>query len=122
MKRIFCLLLAFMLCFMIFGCDSTKSESGTVSPEEFDYVYGKIVEKIEPNILVLKPDTVKMADAFGDAVHIVTDEFDKWNVGKAIEVKIAEIELPLDDTQCIRVKPEKIDVYAQDYRPRTMGR
>ena len=117
MKRIFGLLLAFMLCFMIFGCDSTKSESDPVSPEEFDYVYGRIVEKIEPNILVLKPATIKMADAFGDAVHIVTDEFDKWNVGKAIEVKISEIELPLDDTQCIRVKPEKIDVYAQVYKP-----
>ena len=38
-------------------------------------------------------------------------------MGNEIEVKISEIEKPLDTTQCVRIKPDTINQYYSDYKP-----
>lgn len=127
MKKLLCLLLTLLLCVTLLGCDKDNTtetdpslsidETNTVSVEEIDYVYGRIVEKIPPNILVLKLDTLKLVESFGERVYIITDEYDEWRVGNEIEVKISEIEKPLDTTQCVRIKPDTINQYYSDYKP-----
>jgi hypothetical protein len=110
MKRIFCFCLAFLICFCLFGCENRYE---TVSLGEEEYIYGEIVEKILPDILVLAPN-VKM---WGETVHVVSDEVDKWCVGDEIGIKFSEVHRPSDKSKCVRIIANDIHSYAMDYKP-----
>ena len=126
MKKLLCLLLTLLLCVTLLGCGKESSgELPKLSENEFEkiesdgenYIYGKIIEKLSPNALVLKLDTPKMIESFGETVYIITDEYDKWCVGDEIEVKFSVMEKPLDTTQYVRIIPNNIYPLYLDAKP-----
>ena len=87
MKRIISLLTLLVLCLTFFGCEENEqtvqnnSASESVEAindqddfitEEDAYIYGKIIEKIEPNILQIEPGNVRFKNEYGEKVDIVT--------------------------------------------------
>ena len=114
-----------LLCVFICGCQSQKSEfillsdneKETVYADEFNYVYGEITDKISSNVLVLKPDTPRMVEKWGETVYIITDEFDKWCVNDSIEVTFSVAERPADTSQYIRITADEIQPLVLDAKP-----
>ncbi len=112
MKRIFCICLTLLLCLNLFSCQKEEETDDVVLPElllNTNSVCGEIIEKIEPDILVIKPSDEWMVETFGESVHIVTDEADEWCVGDEIYVHILSVEYAEDSSQCTRVIAETVD-------------
>lgn len=80
-----------------------SGEYETLTLDESDYVYGKIVGKVSATILVLKLDVPRMVSNWGETVYIVTDQADQWCVGDEIEVTFTKAERPLDKTQYVQI-------------------
>ncbi len=105
-----------LFCVFICGCQSQEStfaplsdnEKETVYADEFNYVYGVITDKISPNVLVLKPDTPRMVEKWGETVYIITDEADKWCVNDSIDVTFSVAERPIDTSQYVRIIADEI--------------
>lgn len=133
MKRICCLCLSLLLCLLAFGCQKSESEETSSQPvsseqntslnslpplasdqkeivlvEDFNYVYGEIIGKLSPNALVLKMDTPRMVNTWGETVYIITDDADKWCVGDEIDVTFSVAERPLDPDQYVRIIADKV--------------
>ena len=126
MKKVLCLLLTLLLCVTLLGCDNDSSgklpqlsddEIERIEFDEENYIYGKIIEKLSPNALVVRLDTPKMVESFGKTVYIITDEYEKWCVDDEIEVKFSVIEKPLDTTQYVRIIPSTIYPLYLDAKP-----
>ena len=105
-----------LFCVFICGCQSQEStfaplsdnEKETVYADEFNYVYGEITDKISPNVLVLKPDTPRMVEKWGETVYIITDEADEWCVNDSINVTFSVAERPIDTSQYVRIIADEI--------------
>ncbi len=89
----------------------------TVAPQEKDYVYGTITDKISPNMLVLNIELKLLADKYGQTVHIVTDDIDKWQLGTKIEVHFNKLERPQDSSGNIRIIADNILLYSPVDKP-----
>ena len=85
-----------------------SGEYETVSPEEADYVYGKIVGEVSTTILALKLDVPRMVSDWGETVYIITDQADQWCVGDEIEVSFTKAERPLDENQYVQIYADEV--------------
>ena len=86
-------------------------EVETIIPDDHNYrsyVYGEIVGKLSPNVLVLKMDTPFMVNTWGETVYIITDKADEWCIGDEIEVRFSLAECPLDTTQYTRIIADEV--------------
>lgn len=146
MKRIYCFCLSLLLCLSVFGCQNEEnhteapsqspsseemSENSSVnslpplasdqyeivSVEDFKYVYGEIIDKLSPNVIVLKMDTPRMVDTWGKIVHIITDDADEWCVGDEIDVSFSVAERPFDPNQYVRIIADKVTPLMMDAKP-----
>ena len=80
MKKLFCITMALFMCLGLLGCESAE----TVVLDERQQVYGEIIDRELPDILVLKlcvPDQIK---EWGETVHIVTDGAEQWEIGNEV--------------------------------------
>ena len=129
MKRIFCICIALLLCSGLFGCQAETYDPGdtlpplsddeveTVLAEENASVYGKIVGKLSPNVLVLEPDSKSLKDAWGEKVYILAEKSEDWCVGDEINVVFSMAERPIDTSQYVRIHAEKITALVTDAKP-----
>ena len=129
MKRVYCVCLVFLLCLGICGCQKENSEPESGLPnlsademekvvlEEQDYVYGEIIEKISPDVLVIKTVTLKMTEAWGETVYIITNQTDEWKVGSKIEVYFREVHRPHDTEQYVRMIADEVKPLMLYYKP-----
>ena len=129
MKRVYCVCLVFLLCLGICGCQKENSEPESGLPnlsademekvvlEEQDYVYGEIIEKISPDVLVIKTVTLKMTEAWGETVYIITNQTDEWKVGSEIEVYFREVHRPHDTEQYVRMIADEVKPLMLYYKP-----
>ena len=129
MKKIFCFCFAILFCFTLCSCNkqNDNSESTSLPPlssdeketisAEFNYVYGEIIDKIEPDVLVLKLDVPRMVETFGKHVYIITDQADEWCINDEIEVIFSVAERPKDSSQYVRITAEKVKALALCYKP-----
>ena len=120
MKKAFLVFLALLLCLGICGCeednhnssDNTPQSSNnyeTVSQKEPKKIYGVITGKESPDILVLKLYNSDMEKEFGETVHIVTDQADKWCIDDYIDIHYRVMERPKESTKNIRIIAESIN-------------
>jgi len=129
MKKIFCFCFAILFCFTLCSCNKQNddSESTSLPPlssdeketisTEFNYVYGKIIDKIEPDVLVLKLDVPRMVETFGNNVYIITDQADEWCINDEIEVIFSVAERPKDSSQYVRITAEEVRALLLAYKP-----
>ncbi len=112
MKRIFCIFLALLLCLTLFSCQKEVEEveepdedydAPIVLADDSERVSGKILEKVEPDILVIRPTTKEMKEKYGYTAHVVTDEADEWCVDDEISVSILSVEYSEDSSQYTRI-------------------
>ena len=94
----------------------SDDEMETVTPGQYDYIYGEILEKWE-NALTLKPYTQRMINTWGEIVYIMTDEADEWCVGDEIDVKFSKAQRPHDATQYVRIIADTVYRLALDGKP-----
>lgn len=108
------MLLALLLCIGICGCNSPLPQ---LSPDEYEtvladhnkfVVYGEITDKRSPNALVLKVDTPKMVETWGEYAYIITDQADQWCAGDHVEVWFSVAERPHDKTQYVRIIADEL--------------
>ncbi len=118
MKRIICVCISLLLFFNLAGCQKAQTdalpslssdEMETVISDDSDYVYGLIVEKISTNVLVLKPDSPKMIETWGETVYIITDQAEQWCVGDEIDVQFTTAQRPHDETQYVRIIADEVN-------------
>ena len=132
MKKLCCIGLALMLCLGLCGCQKESFDPAdtlpTLAPHEvetvvpdgyniYDSLYGEIVGKLSPNILVLKMDTPRMVDTWGETVYIITDKANDWCVGDEIEVTFSVAERPLDTTQYVRIIADEVNQLSLSAKP-----
>jgi len=125
MKKICCLFFTVILCLSVLGCQSDSSDGDlkgyeTVIPDEFDgYLSGPIIEKISPDILVVKPDNKRKIENYGEVVHIVTDEADEWCVGDEIEVIFSVAHVPREGNteKPTIINADKVVPLVRQYKP-----
>ena len=65
--------------------EDKKDQDDLITVENGD-IYGKIIEKIEPNILQIEPGNVRFKNEYGEKVDIITDQFGEWEIDAEIEV------------------------------------
>lgn len=129
MRKICCFCLIVLLCLAICGCQTPKidpdstlpplssDEKETVSVDEFNYVYGEIIGKMSPNVLVLKMDVPRMVDTWGETVYVITDQADEWCIKDEIEVIFSVAERPLDSSQYMRIIADEVNPLVLDAKP-----
>jgi hypothetical protein len=129
MKKFFCFCFAILFCFTLCSCNKQNDEPESTSlpplssdeketiSAEFNYVYGEIIDKIEPDVLVLKLDAPRLVEAFGENVYIITNQADEWCINDQIEVIFSVAERPKDSSQYVRITAEKVNAYALCYKP-----
>lgn len=71
--------------------------------ESNDYMYGTVIGKMSPNVLVLGLGTIQQTKLWGDTAYVITDEVNEWCIGDLIGVSFFRAERPLDTDQHIRV-------------------
>ncbi|MBQ8738778.1 MAG: hypothetical protein IJZ04_04690 [Clostridia bacterium] len=120
MKRLFCTLLALILCISLFGCgeneefSSSENKEETSSLDDFSVVKEngeievKIVEKISSNILKTEPVLGLDSRKWGEVVYVICDDTDEWCIGDEISVEYSKIEVPNDKTKPPRFVAEQI--------------
>jgi hypothetical protein len=84
-----------------------EMETVTLTPDDFNFVYGEIVEKWE-NALTLKLYRPRMINTWGEIVYIITDEADEWCVGDEIDVRFSKAQRPYDKSQYVRIIADRI--------------
>lgn len=114
MKKFSCIVLAFLLCFTLFGC-----RSKTVRSREYRAVHGEITEIIGNDVLALKlgEDLPRTIEQLGEYVHIVTADANAWCVGDEIEVKYLKYEKFRNLEESTRITAESISAYSACYKP-----
>ena len=108
MKRFACFCLAFVFCFVLFGCtnepdepEETAVEWETVLLEKNEYLYGEIIEIQAPDVLVLKLGTPKVD--WGDTIYVVTEDAEKWCVGDDVELSYSSTQYASNDPGSKRI-------------------
>ena len=108
MKRLFCVCLVILICLSAVGCRKQKFDpESTLPPLSSDQVditqldkaeclSGEIIGKMSPDVLVLEPDNLRLKEAYGEIVYIITYDADEWCVEDEIEVLFSTIERPID--------------------------
>ncbi len=86
----------------------SDDEKEIVSAGEFNFVYGEIIGKMSPNVLVLKMDVPRMVNTWGEIVYIITDQADEWCVKDEIEIRFSVAERPHDSSQYVRIIAERV--------------
>ena len=133
MKKLFCITMALLLCLGLFGCESTKpdesKETGsapveteapygeTVVLEVGQQVYGEIIDRELPDILVLKLCYQNHIEEWGETVQVVTDEAEKWSIGGEVVVDFTTVERPYDSAKAVRIIAKKVFVPAVTDKP-----
>ena len=129
MKKLCLVFLALLLCMGGGGCqgnwDISSDELRPLDPDEmeivevddFNYVYGIIIDKVDPNALLLKMDTPRMVDTWGEIVWIITDEANEWCVGDEIDVTFSVAQRPSDTSQYVRIIAEKVHPLTLSAKP-----
>lgn len=114
MKKFCCIVLAFVLCFVFWGC---QSES-VILPKSTTMT-GEITEKLGDNILVLKlsEDAPRRIEEFGEYVHVVADDADAWCVGDEIQVSFIKYKKFRNSEKCTRITADEIVAYYPCYKP-----
>ena len=112
MKRFGCFCLAFVFCFVLFGCtnevddpaassEETAVEWETVLLENADHIGGEIIEIQAPDVLILKLRSPKLE--WGDTIYVVTKDAEKWCVGDEIEVSYSGTQYQLNNPDSKRI-------------------
>jgi len=144
MKKMLCLFLALIMCALLFAAcggekekepegdnENVKNEDNEMDDDEIQddeadtetviekggYVYGEIIDKVDSDILVLTPYSPGMITKWGETVHIVTEEADKWKIGDEIEVEFTKAERPYDKSKCVRIIADRTYRLALDAKP-----
>ena len=86
----------------------------TISLDESENVYGKIIGKISSNIYELKVFSNK---TWGEMVHIITDQAEDWCVGDEIGVIFSKAERPYDKSEYVRIFVDEIYTLAAPEKP-----
>ena len=131
MKRIISLLTLLALCLTFFGCEENeqdpqnnstiesvediKDQDDLITVENGD-IYGKIIEKIEPNILQIEPGNVRFKNEYGEKVDIITDQFDEWEIDAEIEVTFTKYK-EANGIYPTRIYAEKVMPLMLCYKP-----
>ncbi len=118
-------MIALLLICALFGCNeeaqnesvaSSESEKSDASEHQEEiktiengHIYGKITDKIEPDILVLESGTVRFKNDYGEKVYIVTDKYDDWNEDDEIEVLFTRF-TPGNESNPTRIYADRIMV------------
>lgn len=113
MKKLFCITMALFMCLGLFGCESAE----TVVLDERQQVYGEIIDRELPDILVLKLCDSDHIKEWGETVHIVTDEAEQWEIGSEVVVDFTTVERPHDSAKAVRIIAESVYLLAVDYKP-----
>ncbi len=131
MKRIISLLTLLALCLAFFGCEENeqdvqnistiesvedkKDQDDLITVENGD-IYGKIIEKIEPNILQIEPGNVRFKNEYGEKVDIITDQFDEWEIDAEIEVTFTKYKAA-NGIYPTRIYADKVMHLIMSYKP-----
>jgi len=120
MKRLFCVCLVILICLSAVGCRKQKFDPESTLPplssdqvditqlDKADYLSGEIIGKMSPDVLVLEPDNLRLKEAYGEIVYIITYDADEWCVKDEIVVEFSTIERPIDTSQFVRIVADKI--------------
>ena len=132
MKRIFCFLIATVLCLCIFGCEksapsetqqSTKLPLETLLPladdekevvllSEKEYVEGTVGKIMAPNVLVVSIRSKPHVEKWGNTVYVILPEQSgEWCVGEYVQVEFATVERPVDSSKYVRIIADKINYF-----------
>lgn len=106
MKRIVCMTMALLLCLGLFGCDNYE----TVSLEKPEQIYGEIIDRELPDILVVKLCSADQIEEWGEIVQVVTDEAESWEIKQEITVEFTTVQRCHDPSEPVRFIAEKIFV------------
>lgn len=120
MKRLFCVCLVILICLSAVGCRKQKFDPESTLPplssdqvditqlDKAEYLSGEIIGKMSPDVLVLEPDNLRLKEAYGEIVYIITYDADEWCVKDEIVVEFSTIERPIDTSQFVRIVADKI--------------
>ncbi len=145
MKKLYCILLALLLCMTCLACQKknsgdekentpTEKENASatdtlppLSEDEMEivvregpgdiYVSGEIIEKISPDILLLAVHGRQSIEDFGEKVYVITDQADEWCVGDVVYVMFFKAERPQDASQYVRIRAEEVSGLLEDEKP-----
>ena len=138
MKKLYCILLALLLCLTCLACqkkngsDKKENASATdtlppLSADEMEiitregpddiYVSGEIIEKTSPDILTIAVHGRQSIEDFGEKAYVITDQADEWCVGDVVYIMFFKAERPHDTTQYVRIRAEEINAYAATAKP-----
>jgi hypothetical protein len=123
MKKFCCVCFVLLLCLGICGCQDdtlqplTSDEAETVLAEDTDYVSGEIVDKKSPNVLVLKIETPRKVEAWGETVYIITEQADEWCVGDEIAVHFTAAQRPYDTDEYVRILADEVSARIVTAKP-----
>ena len=101
------------------GCDEKRKPDVTddIAPQTSgekeiitgsNYLYGRITEKISPDILVLELETSFFYEQWGKIVHVVTEDVDGYCVGDEVCVTFSVAERFQDMSQCVKIIADKV--------------
>ena len=80
-------------------------------------MYADVVEKISPNILVVKLRTKSEIAEWGTYVNVITEEFDKWCVDDIVGIKFTIVDRPADTAKRVQVVADEIYNGGVVYKP-----
>ena len=117
MKKYLAIILSILLAVSLFGCKkdqgqgetSETSETRETAVEKKGDIVGIVKDKISPDVLVLEVSR-SSTHKYGDIVHIVTEDFDKWKIADDITVNFSVVELPNNSDQYARIIAEEISI------------
>ena len=122
MKKVACFCLAFVFCFLLFGCanetenpEETAVEWETVLLENTDHIGGEIVEIQAPDVLVLKLRSPKFD--WGDTICVVTKDAENWCVGDDVEVSYSSTQYASNNPNSKRVVADRVKSLSYDDKP-----
>ena len=131
MKKYLAFVLSFILAVGLIGCEKeVTTETGapettetgahetreTVTYEAQKSISGIIKEKISPDTLVLELCDYNMKE-WGERVHVVTDDIEKWKINDDITVWFSVVELPNNSSQLPRFFAKSISITDHWYKP-----
>jgi len=129
MKRIITLCLIILLCFSLSGCQRAsfdpedtlpplaEDEKEVILLPSEEVIYGNIVAKLSPNVLVLEPGTQRMLKTWGERVYVITDDSERWYEGDEIEVAFSKAERPNDRSEYLRIYASWVEAPVKAYKP-----
>jgi len=94
----------------MFGCEKSKTpasdEKEIINTD--DYLYGEVIHKVAPNMLVLDLGTSSFSKKWGKTVYVITDDFDSWCIEDDVSVDFSVAEVPEDKSQCVKIIADRV--------------